>query len=100
MCPLNTIGGPSRTALSQRRGARGGRLGTLAAGADLCPLSLARVPHRGNTVIRNAMERFGGPPRGADALMRYVERHFDRLHHKLDHMNRHAADQMFLLVSA
>lgn len=54
----------------------------------------------GNTVIRNAMERFGGPPRRADALMRYVERQFDRLHCKLDHMNRHAADQMFLLVSA
>src|SRR3954447_13354133 len=54
----------------------------------------------GNTVIRNAMERFGGPPRGRDALMRYVERQFERLHCKLDHMNRHAADQMFLLVSA
>ena len=54
----------------------------------------------GNTVIRNAMERFGGPPRRADALMRYVEHQFDRLHHKLDYVNRHAADQMFLLVSA
>src|SRR3954447_24678437 len=54
----------------------------------------------GNTVIRNAMERFGGPPRGTDALTRYVERQFEQLHCKLDHMNRHAADQMFLLVSA
>ena len=54
----------------------------------------------GNTVIRNAMERFGGPPLGRDALMRYVERQFDRLHCKLDHMNRHAADQTFLLASA
>lgn len=53
-----------------------------------------------NAVVRNAMERFGGPPRGRDALMRYVERQFDRLHRKLDHMDRHAADQMFLLVSA
>jgi hypothetical protein len=53
----------------------------------------------GNTVIRNAMERFGGPPRGHDALTRYVERQFEQLHRKLDHMDRHAADQMFLLVS-
>ena len=53
----------------------------------------------GNAVIRNAMERHGGPPRGRDALMRYVEHQFDRLHRKLDHIDRHAADQMFLLVS-
>ena len=53
----------------------------------------------GNTVIRTAMERFGGPPRRRDAVMRYVELQFDQLHCKLDHMNRHAADQMFLLVS-
>jgi hypothetical protein len=31
--------------------------------------------------------------------MRYVEHQFDRLHRKLDHIDRHAADQMFLLVS-
>ena len=53
-----------------------------------------------NGVVRNAMERFGGPPRGRDALMRHLERQFEQLHRKLDHMNRHAADQMFLLVSA
>ena len=53
-----------------------------------------------NAVVRNAMERFGGPPRGQDALMRYVEYQFEHLHRKLDHINRHAADQMFLLVSA
>lgn len=53
-----------------------------------------------NAVIRNAMERFGGPPRGRDPLLRYVERQFDQLHRKLDNINRHAADQMFLLVSA
>ena len=46
------------------------------------------------------MERFGGPSRGRDALMRHLERQFEQLHRKLDHMNRHAADQMFLLVSA
>jgi hypothetical protein len=54
----------------------------------------------GNTVIRNAMERFGGPPRGRDGVVRYVERQFERLHLKLDYINRNAADQMFLLVSA
>ena len=53
-----------------------------------------------NAVVRNAMERFGGPPQGQDTLMRYVERQFDQLHRKLDHINHHAADQMFLLVSA
>ena len=53
----------------------------------------------GNTVIRSTMERFGGPPRGRDAVLRYVEHQFERLHRKLDHVNRHAADQMFLLVS-
>ena len=52
-----------------------------------------------NTVVRNAMERFGGPPRGRDALMQYVEQQFDRLHHKLERIDRHAADHMFLLVS-
>ena len=53
-----------------------------------------------NAVVRNAVERFGGPPQGRDPLMRYVERQFEQLHRKLDHINRHAADQMFLLVSA
>lgn len=53
-----------------------------------------------NAVVRHAMERFGGPPQGRDALVRYLERQFEQLHRKLDHMNRHAADQMVLLVSA
>ena len=54
----------------------------------------------GNTVIRNAMERFGGPPKGRDGVVRYIERQFDRLHCKLEFLNRNAADQMFLLASA
>ena len=53
-----------------------------------------------NAVVRNAMERHGGPPREQDALMRHMEHQFEQLHRKLDHVNRHAADQMFLLVSA
>ncbi len=53
-----------------------------------------------NAVIRDAMERHGGPPRGRDALMRYVGHQFDRLHRKLERIDRHSADQMFLLVSA
>ena len=53
-----------------------------------------------NGVVRNAMECFGGPPDRRDALTRYVERQFDRLHRRLDTLDRHAADTMFLVVSA
>ena len=51
-----------------------------------------------NAVVRSAMERHGGPPRRS-ALVRYVEGQFEQLHRKLDRIDRHAADQMFLLVS-
>lgn len=53
----------------------------------------------GNAVIRTAMERHDGPPRRRDAVTQYLERQFEQLHRKLDHIDRHAADQMFLLVS-
>ena len=53
-----------------------------------------------NDVVRNAMQRFGGPPDRRDALTRYVDRQFGRLHRRLDTLDRHAADTMFLVVSA
>ena len=52
-----------------------------------------------NAVVRNAMERHGGPPRRRSALERYIESQFDQLHRKLDRIDRHGADLMFLLVS-
>lgn len=52
-----------------------------------------------NGVVRNAMERFGGPPRRSDAVTRYLEQQFGWLHRRLDTMDRHAADIMFLVVS-
>lgn len=53
-----------------------------------------------NQVVRDAMERSGGPPRGRDPVVLYVERQFERVHRKLDALDRHAADLMFLAVSA
>ena len=53
-----------------------------------------------NDVVRNAMQRFGGPPDRRDALTRYLERQFDRLHRRVDTLDRHAADTMLLVGSA
>ena len=54
-----------------------------------------------NTVVRAAMERRGGPP-GAehDPLLRHLAREFRALHRRLDTLERHAADLMFLVLSA
>ena len=52
-----------------------------------------------NTVVRNAIERCAGPPHEGDAVLVFVEEQFEQIHRRLDHLNQHAADQMFLLVS-
>ncbi len=54
-----------------------------------------------NTVVRAAMERPGGPPAmGQDPLLGQLAELFQQLHRRLDILDRHAADQMFLLLSA
>ena len=53
-----------------------------------------------NDVVRNAMQRFGGPPDRRDPLTRYLERQFDQLHRRVDTLDRHAADTMLLVGSA
>ena len=54
-----------------------------------------------NTVVRAAMERRAGPP-GAehDPLLLHLAREFRALHRRLDTLERHAADLMFLVLSA
>jgi hypothetical protein len=54
-----------------------------------------------NTVVRAAMEWRGGPP-GAehDPLLLHLAREFRALHRRLDTLERHAADLMFLVLSA
>ncbi len=54
-----------------------------------------------NTVVRAAMEWRGGPP-GAehDPLLLHLARQFRALHRRLDALERHAADLMFLVLSA
>jgi hypothetical protein len=54
-----------------------------------------------NTVLRAAIERRDGPPAaGHDPLLAHLARHFQRLHRRIDILDRHAADQMFLQLSA
>ncbi|MBK1662816.1 KilA-N domain-containing protein, partial [Paracraurococcus ruber] len=54
-----------------------------------------------NTVVRRAMEWRLGPPAAAhDPLLLHLAQQFRDLHRRLDDVERHAADLMFLLVSA
>ena len=53
-----------------------------------------------NSVVRTVIERFGAPIREEDGLFGFFQHEFDQLHRRLDAINRHHADQMFLLVSA
>lgn len=54
-----------------------------------------------NTVVRAAMERPDGPVAvGSDPLLRHLAEHFRQLHRRLDSLDRHAADLMFLQLSA
>ena len=54
-----------------------------------------------NTVVRAAIERSGGPPAaGHDLLLAQLARQFQDLHRRLDTLERHAADLMFLQTSA
>ena len=54
-----------------------------------------------NTVLRAAMERLGGTAAaGSDPLLLHLAQHFRQLHRRLDTLDRHAADLMFLQLSA
>jgi hypothetical protein len=55
-----------------------------------------------NTVVRAAMERRAGPPvpAGHDPLLLHLARQFRALHRRLDTLERHATDLMFLQLSA
>jgi hypothetical protein len=54
-----------------------------------------------NTVIRAAMQRPDeAPAAGDDPLWANLDEQFQRLHHRLDTLERHAADLMFLTLSA
>ncbi|MGK7870545.1 KilA-N domain-containing protein, partial [Falsiroseomonas sp. E2-1-a20] len=54
-----------------------------------------------NTVVRTAMQRpDDAPAMGHDPLRAYLDQQFQRLHHRLDTLDRHAADLMFLTLSA
>jgi hypothetical protein len=52
--------------------------------------------------VRSAVDRPGGPAAagGDDPLLRHRGRQFRRLHRRLDAVDRHAADLMFLTLSA
>ena len=54
-----------------------------------------------NTVVRAAMERHAGPPAADhDPLFLHLAQQFRALHRRLDTLERHAADLMFLVLSA
>ena len=54
-----------------------------------------------NSVLRAAMERPGGlPVFDPDPLLLHLTRQFQHLHRRLDTLERHAADLMFLMLSA
>jgi hypothetical protein len=54
-----------------------------------------------NTTVRAAMERPDAPlATGIDPLAHQITRQFQRLHHRLDILDRHAADLMLLQLSA
>jgi hypothetical protein len=54
-----------------------------------------------NTVLRAAMQRPDeAPAAGDDPLRAYLDEQFQRLHHRLDTLERHAADLMFLQVAS
>ena len=58
--------------------------------------------HWCNEVVRTVMEQPGTslPPRGHAGLLRYLERCFATLHRRLDDLDRHGGDLMFLAASA
>ena len=57
--------------------------------------------HWCNTVVRAAMERPEDlPVTGIEPLAHQIAQHFQRLHHRLDILDRHAADLMLLQLSA
>ena len=54
-----------------------------------------------NTVVRAAMERQGGrSDAGDDPLLHHLAQQFRQVHRRLDTLDRHAADLMFLQLSA
>jgi hypothetical protein len=53
-----------------------------------------------NTVVRRAIERAGPPAVGNDPLLPHLAAQFRDLHDRLDTLERHAADLMFLVLSA
>lgn len=52
-----------------------------------------------NTVVRDAMQNRRGPPNPRSALVRNLERQLDRLHNRLDDIERTGADTMAMLLS-
>ncbi|MBL6459160.1 KilA-N domain-containing protein [Belnapia sp. T6] len=53
-----------------------------------------------NIVVRAAMEHLDGPEAGEDPLLEHLLQQFRALHRRLDTVDRHAADLMFLLLSS
>jgi len=87
--------------VATRRGPRGGTWAhwqlALSYGRYLSPAFHAWC----NTVLRAAMARTDESlPAGPDAVYRAIAAEFRRLHRRLDVLDRHAADQMFLQTSA
>ena len=57
--------------------------------------------HWCNEVVRTVLEQPGiSPPQGNAGLLRYLEQRFGILHRRLDDLDRHAGDLMFLAASA
>jgi hypothetical protein len=54
-----------------------------------------------NTVLRAAMQRpDDAPAAGHDPRQTHLDQQFQRLHHRLDTLERHAADLMFLQIAS
>ncbi|MBL6459224.1 hypothetical protein JMJ55_28275, partial [Belnapia sp. T6] len=51
-------------------------------------------------MVRAAMEHLDGPEAGEDPLLEHILQQFRALHRRLDTVDRHAADLMFLLLSS
>jgi hypothetical protein len=83
---------------------RGEQGGTWAHWQLALPYARTLSPHLGRwcaTAVRAAMERQDDrPAAGNDLLLAHLAQHFRDLHRRFDTVDRHAADQMFLTLSA
>ena len=82
---------------------RGHQGGTWAHWQLALPYAQTLSPHLGRwcaTAVRAAMERQDDlPAAGSDLLLAHLAQHFQHLERRLDTLDRHAADLMFLVIS-